>query len=212
MYTKAMATMDVLLFSGQGLEAHFSDVAAVNRIFEVIGNDKSRFDEFLSACLRAFKDLYESLSSEERSIFNENPISRLSVPTDLLFPHAALRAHPVFEATTLYIRQILDLMLYGKFCRPEVVSETSGVCTGIIPAIIAASCPSYLSEEFLEASVGGFQICFMIGVKASIWCRKALGEEWNQQPWARSIIGMSPKSIENQLETFRITESVSTLL
>ncbi|KAL2018289.1 hypothetical protein VTK56DRAFT_993 [Thermocarpiscus australiensis] len=58
-------------------------------------------------------------------------------------------------------------MLYQSQRKTHHVIETTGVCTGVLPAILAAAFSSYASDAFVSAAVEGARLAFWIGVRAA---------------------------------------------
>jgi len=205
---------DVLLFPGQGSNTHFSDQETLNRTREDLGDTfRPVFDDFLRECRNAFIVELESLSSEERSILEElgDLATTFEDPDFLLRPPVQCQTHPVIETLTLYLRQILELILYqARRETSQTPVETTGVCTGILPAILAASYSSFSSPRFLTAAVHGFRLAFWIGLRVSLFCRNTVGDKWRDHAWALSIFGSSVEEVKDILNNHS-TESVSTI-
>jgi hypothetical protein len=194
---------DVLLFAGQGSKSHFSDQTTADELREELGDAQEVFARFLQECRDAFTTEYALLPSEDQSILGENVSTTFGDPDSLLFPPPPYQDHPVWETTTLYIRQILELILYH--CRQSYfqdVIETAGVCTGVLPAILAASESSFASDQFLQSAVHGFRLAFYIGLRVSLFCRNAAGDQWKDLPWAVVVSGLSTDELEEKLRSY----------
>ncbi|KAK0615280.1 hypothetical protein B0T17DRAFT_647009 [Bombardia bombarda] len=91
-------------------------------------------------------------------------------------------------------------MLYqGQKDPSQAPIETAGICTGVLPAILAASFSSYHSAQFQKAAVNGFRLAFWIGFRVSLFCRSAAGEMWQDHAWALSVFGISAEELEAKL-------------
>ncbi|CAP61360.1 uncharacterized protein PODANS_4_40 [Podospora anserina S mat+] len=80
--------------------------------------------------------------------------------------------------------------------------ETAGVCTGVLPAALAASYPSYLSPQFVRAAAQSYRLAFWIGLRVSQFCSKAAADTWRDLPWALSIFGLPVDQVERTLTQY----------
>lgn len=200
----------VLVFAGQGSNGHFSDRERTSNWLGRLSGDAERlWTEFLARCQSSFDELYRSLPEHERSILPEDTPAFFSTPQAFLHPAAAFQSHPVFQTTTLCVRQVLELLVYQSYHgESSVVVETAGVCTGILPAILASAYTSYLSADFSAAAVGAFKISFWIGLRASLRCRSVLGPDWNSNPCLLSVFKLQPDVVEELLSAYNSTLAV----
>ncbi|POR35294.1 Polyketide synthase [Tolypocladium paradoxum] len=197
-----MASGDILVFAGQGSDSHFSDREKLAKLRHMLDGAQGHFGMFLQGCRDAFHEAYESLHAEQKAIFEQDTAAHFRDPENLLQPGPGFQSHPVFETTTLYVRQILELMLYlQKRDKTSELLEVTGVCIGILPAIIAAASPSHLSKAFIITAVDGFRVAFWIGLRVSIWCRRALADRWTGQPCLVTVFKLSPNVIAGHLES-----------
>lgn len=206
-----MACGDILVFAGQGSDSHFSDREKLVKLRYRLEGAQEHFDAFLRGCRDAFHEAYNSLHQEEKAIFEPDTAAHFQDPEDLLQPGPAFQSHPVFETTTLYVRQILELMLYlQRYDKTSEPLEVTGVCTGTLAAIIAAASPSHLSKPFITTAVDGFRLAFWVGLRVSIWCRRALAERCTGQPCLLTVFKLSPHVISGHLERHNEQFSVCT--
>ncbi|KAI1172122.1 hypothetical protein F4777DRAFT_593119 [Nemania sp. FL0916] len=200
---KAPVPGDILLFNGQGLKEHLSDRSQVVELERHLGDANSLFEKFLQQCLDAFHIEYSNLNEKDRTtlgcdshVFYEN--------TEALFiPPEATRSHPVAETISLYMRQILELVVYsaqGKV-QPRVI-EVTGICTGLIPAALAASFLSYDSSEFLDAALHGFRLSFLVGLRSASACFDFLGDLTPHSAWVLSTFGWPTEQLATALAEF----------
>jgi Starter unit:ACP transacylase in aflatoxin biosynthesis len=201
---------DVLVFAGQGSDGHFSDKHTTARLVERLGQTaEPLWTSFLSQCHYSFEKLYRSLPEEERSIFPDDILASLSTPSALLHPPAALHSHPVLQATTLFVRQVLEILVYESYCGGStVVAEVSGVCTGVLAAILAAAYTSYDSAAFITTAVHGFRISFWVGLRASLWCRAVVGPDWRADPCLLSVFKLPAQVVAEHLNEFNSSLAV----
>lgn len=202
---------DILLFPGQGSTVHFSDRDGLNRVLEELGEDRQAFDNFVQECRDAFREDYDSIPSNERETVGD-PDDLQQVFRDnasFLVPPPRLQSHPVFETLTLYFRQILELALYqARNDSPGQPIETAGVCTGVLPAILAATSSAYLSPQFFKTAIHGSRLAFWIGLRVSQFCQHAAGDQWKSRPWALSVFGLPVEALQERMNKY-LAELVS---
>ncbi|KAI0409182.1 hypothetical protein F4802DRAFT_239318 [Xylaria palmicola] len=203
---------DLLLFGGQGPKQHLSDRVAVIDLETHLGEAKPLFRRFLQQCLDAFHIECESLSEKERTVLGSDPSQYYETIESLLFPSEATQSHPITETISLYLRHILELVIYAaqSDAYPRVV-EVTGVCTGLIPAALAASTTSYESEEFLDSALHGFRLAFWIGLRSASTCYDMVGDQPHSAAWVLSTFGWSTNQLESALSEFRTTQQHSEL-
>jgi hypothetical protein len=162
---------DILVFAGQGSKQHLGNAGrAPDSLREQLGQDQELaaiFSSFLDRARDVVRDEYSSNKAdwslgpaeEEEAFFEQS--------NNLLVPPPSLQLHPVFQTISLYTRHILALILYQSQRKTHHVVETTGVCTGVLPAILAAAFSSYASDAFVSAAVQGARLAFWIGVRAA---------------------------------------------
>ncbi|CRK24047.1 hypothetical protein BN1708_003738 [Verticillium longisporum] len=206
-----VVSRDVLVFAGQGSDGHFSDKHTTASLLERLGDDSEQlWNRFLSQCHASFERLYRDLPENERSIFPDNTLASFPTSDDFLYPSPAFHSHPVFQARSLFMRQILELLIYqGYRGESAVVVEASGVCTGALAAILASAFTSYDSAEFVTAAVNGFIVSFWVGLRASLHCRAIMGPDWKANPCVLSIFKTRTPQVENCLSELNSTLDAS---
>ncbi|KAI0449721.1 hypothetical protein F5B21DRAFT_519804 [Xylaria acuta] len=174
---KTRSPSDILIFNGQGSKEHLSDRDTVVELEKHLGEANSLFQLFLQQCLNAFHFECSNLSKKERMVLGCDSSEFYENSEALLFPPEATRSHPVAETISLYTHQILELIVYAAHSKvyPRVI-EVTGVCTGLIPAVLAASTLSYESPEFLDSALHGFRLLFWIGLRSASACHDLLGD------------------------------------
>ncbi|KAK4174323.1 putative polyketide synthase [Triangularia setosa] len=193
---------DTLLFPGQGSTSHFSDQETIQQILDQLGDDQAVFQGFVQSCKDHFQEEYNTLTPEDQSLIGDTQdISNFLQDTEsFLTPPPALQSHPIFETTTLFIRQVLELILYqSRNDGSGQPVETAGVCTGVLPATLAASYPSYLSSQFIRTAAQSYRLAFWIGLRVSQFCRQAGADKWRDLPWALSVFGLPVDQVEQTL-------------
>ncbi|GAP82674.1 putative polyketide synthase [Rosellinia necatrix] len=195
---------DILLFGGQGSKQHLSDRGAVAELERNLGEAKPLFKLFLQQCLEAFYSECGNLTEKERTILGRDPSDFYENSEALLFPSEAIRSHPITETISLYIRQILELAVFAaqSDVYPRII-EVTGVCTGLIPAVLAASTLSYESEEFFGSALHGFRLAFYVGLRSVSVCYDLLDSQPQDSGWVLSTFGWPTGELEAALSEFR---------
>ncbi|KAK4244019.1 hypothetical protein C7999DRAFT_35640 [Corynascus novoguineensis] len=163
----ASQTRDFLVFAGQGSKQHFTEAGAPDSLRELLGLDQevaTTFSRFLDRARDALRDEYSSAQEGWGLGQVDDAFERSD---NLLSPPPRLQSHPVFETISLYTRQVFELMVYQSQRKTQHVAETTGVCTGLLAAILAASFSSYASDDFVSAAIDGARLAFWIGVRAA---------------------------------------------
>ncbi|KAH6635415.1 hypothetical protein B0J18DRAFT_46719 [Chaetomium sp. MPI-SDFR-AT-0129] len=212
-------TRDVLVFAGQGSKQHLVDGAASDDTpRELLDRDPELgpiFSSFLDRACNALRDEYASYKADgtagqqdddEEAAVKEAFEQRLG--DTILLPPPRLQSHPVFETIALYTRHILHLILYQSQNKAPAhehhVHETTGVCTGMLPAILAAAFSSYASEAFVAAAVEAARLVFWIGVRsAEMYTEKAKSsEEASDKTCVLCVFGVSEERMGELLTAY----------
>ncbi|KAI1111369.1 hypothetical protein F5Y14DRAFT_315219 [Nemania sp. NC0429] len=194
---------DILVFTGQGSKKHLSDRSTLVGLEKQLGDSKSVFQLFLKRCLKAYHAEYLSLNEQERLILGSDDSWLYEDADALLFPPEANRSHPVSETIALYLHQILELYAFAvqSDAYPRIV-EVTGVCTGLLSAVLAASTLSYESEEFFDAAVDGFRLAFWIGLRSKSASHDVLDDRPEHPAWVLSTFGWSTSQLQTALSQF----------
>ncbi|KAI0437520.1 hypothetical protein F4803DRAFT_570691 [Xylaria telfairii] len=194
---------DILLFNGQGSKEHLSDRDTVVDLEKHLGEANSLFQRFLQQCLDAFHIDCSNLTAKEQIVLGRDSSKFYENTEALLFPPEATRSHPIAETISLYIRQILELIVYSTQSKVHArVIEVTGICTGLIPAVLAASTLSYESPEFLDSAVHGFRLCFWVGLRSASACHNLLGDGASGPAWVLSTFGWPTNKVQMALTEF----------
>jgi len=163
----------VVLFGGQGSTSIFSATAAATA--EQDAQSMTRGSILLSRCHAAFLEEIASLEAESQRLLAIDP-ALFTSPHDLLKPTTRYHTHPVLQATTIYLYQLLRYLAESQrddeYRRFEYLfdrlQETSGFSSGLIPAAVVACSPNL--DEFVDSGIQGFRLAFWIA------CRTFLGD------------------------------------
>ncbi|KAI3327546.1 ketoacyl-synt-domain-containing protein [Xylariaceae sp. AK1471] len=191
---------DVLLFAGQGSNQYMSDMASVARLKSELGREAPTLDGILGRCFEALLAEYDSLTAEDRSGLGLNLNQGFETPQSLLLPPESYQSHPVIETTVLYLRQIMELLLYRKRENSgHAILTAAGVCTGVLPAVLSVSSSWHSSDGFADSIVEGFRLAFWIGVRSALFSRQISGESWRESSCVLSIFGVPIEEAQGYL-------------
>jgi hypothetical protein len=196
-------TRDVLVFAGQGSNQYLVSPATAQNLRELLGEEHdATFQLFLNQCRDALKEELASLTPEEQSFLGAEVVEAFSDSNSFLLPPSSFQSHALCETLNLYTYEILELLLVQCHQKNHHIVETSGICTGILPAILAASYTSYTSKDFLQAAVQGFRLAFWIGLRASLHCRRVSGEGWRETSSLLGVFGIKTEDVGEILQSY----------
>lgn len=159
---------DVLLFSGQGSNQHLANPQTVQGLLDLLNQENTQiFEGFLKSCRDAFHVEFAHAAPHEQRLLGHDLLQALDEPECLFIPPQQFQSHPIIETLSLYINQILELMLFQTHQNGHRVVEVAGVCTGTLPATLAGCFTSFVSDDFVAAAVQGFRLAFWIGLRAT---------------------------------------------
>lgn len=213
--TTARVKRDLLVFAPQGSSQHFTDESSFNILYDSLFEGRQQFDTILTRCKDAFQSELQSLDhpSKEACGFGDIDFTE-SFPDgqSLLFPPPSNRCHAVLETTSLYLRQVLELIAYQAHCGSHrTVSETSGVCTGLLCAVLASSFSSFQSPRFVDAAVETFRLSFWLGLRSmteGVRPDSTAGTETTRRPsGVITVFGLPMEGVESSVTSYN--ESVS---
>ncbi|RYP75913.1 hypothetical protein DL771_002177 [Monosporascus sp. 5C6A] len=167
----------LVLFGGQGSPSIFSPNAAT--IAEQDARSVNTGGILLSKCHAAFLEEIGSLDAESRHLLAINT-SLFSSPRDLLKPAVEYHKHPVIQATTIYLCQLLhyvaETLLQGGAYEHsfDTLQATAGFSSGILPAAVVARSRSL--DEFVASGIQGFRLAFWIACRSHFWTLKTTGD------------------------------------
>lgn len=217
---KTFLTSDILLFGAQGASPDVSGALLLDNIRDY-GDDETKqlVNDFLQGCFEAFHSELGKLGDHEARALEQSVWTKLDTPETLVTCPPECQSNAVVECVTFYVHQTLDLIAYmsqatchdGGDATP---SQAAGVCSGILPAVLAASTfPCGLSSHFVRQAVGVFRVAFWIGVRSSLACWTCVvpgGEDWegNNDAWALSVRGCVPSQLQGWVDDYNNGTSV----
>ncbi|KAF5549199.1 polyketide synthase [Fusarium mexicanum] len=160
----------LVLFGGQGPQSIFSQNTASTAEQDACSTIPCSI--LLSKGHAAFLEEIASLDAESRKLLAIDPKDFIS-PSNLLRPIEEYHIHPVLQATTIYLCQILRYLtsiLKGENCFEDsfnALKATAGFSSGMIPATVVASSPNI--DDFISSAVEGFRLAFWIACRSHFW-------------------------------------------
>jgi hypothetical protein len=158
-----------LIFGGQGSPSVFSSNTAATA--ENDARSASVGSILLSRCHAAFLQELVSLDDRTKRYLAIDP-TLFPEPHDLLSPATKFHSHPVLQATTIYICQLLhylaEIQDVGHLFEDsfDLLHETAGFSSGLLPATVVAR--SRTLDEFLAAGVEVFRLAFWIACRSTL--------------------------------------------
>ena len=193
----------VVLFGGQGSPTLFSPQAASTAIEDAQSSLTAVV--LLSKCHAAFLEEIHSLGSRRKQVF-PNQIETFQSVDKFLAPEFPFRDNAIIQGTTICLYQLLSYISSLERRQKSVSSafqetlETSGFCSGLLPAIVVASSPTV--EQFIELGVEAFRLAFWIGYRSTLYCQSILGHHDKELPWLLVVMGLNKDQIAEKLENF----------
>lgn len=203
------SSSDILLFASQGSNAHMAS-DSLKCLENIYPETRRTLEIFLQRCLQVFHEEVLSLSPNEEKAIGPwaTVLHDFDEPEKLLSPVAAYQSNPVLESSTIYMHQILDLFLYLSEPTHGILVEVGGVCSGMLPASLAASFPSVgISADFLDYAVDGFRLAFWIGIRTSLFCRNTASQV-SEGSWCLTIKGSSLKKLQEIVVKFNSSQVI----
>lgn len=189
---------DFLFFGSQGSNAHFtSDV--VGELKTAPTQVKQVTQDYLSACFKAFQTELSHVNAEDQKTLGLWNFEQLDRPEALVNPPALSQRDPMVESVSLYIHQVLDLLRHYASGQCKPTAETMGVCSGMIPAVIAAAFSPTQYADFLDYAVDGLRLAFWVGVRTSLFCHHQRSTT-AQGPMALTILGLSAAQVAEKVD------------
>lgn len=202
----------VVLFGGQGSPSIF--LPCVAETAEDDSRSSSIGGILLSRCHAAFLEEVASLDPQSQRLLAID-VSSFSSPNQLLRPAEQYHTHPVLQATTIYLCQLLhylaethhDNQLQAYEHSFDTLGETAGFSSGILPAAVVARSRSL--ADIVTSGVEGFRLAFWIACRSLFWTlntdvcdHPGEGIDEGADPEATLslvIRGLSPAQVEERL-------------
>lgn len=202
----------IILFGGQGSPNLFSFAASSTARCDAGSSSAAAI--LLSRCHAAFLEDYDSLDQNEKDRLNID-ISKFHRAEDFLVYPNLYRLHGLIEAATMCLYQLLHYLaelersLEDFNFWSESIQETTGFCSGLIPATVVAS--SRTLPEFIDHGVEAFRLAFWIGCRTVLESVKLYGACEDETSWSLVILGLELPQVEELLRTFQAQTEVCTL-
>lgn len=197
----------LILFGGQGSPTIFSPNAVATAEQDVRSINAGSI--LLSRCHAFFLEEIASLDTKSRHTL-AIATSGFTSPFDLLKPPVQYHTHPVLQATTIYLCQLLRYLAEilhqdeSYECSFDKLQATAGFSFGILPAAVVAG--SRTVDEFVASGVQGFRLAFWIACRTLFWAVKTAydgddSSEYVNPEATLSLVtrGLSQAQIEHML-------------
>ena len=199
----------LIIFGGQGSPSIFSPdtVSAVQDDVRSV----AACSIFLSKCHAAFLEEIASLKTQTQHLLTID-VALFGSPSDLLQPKAQYHTHPVLQATTIYLCQLLHYMAHiHRENRTyeqafDILKETNGFSSGLIPAAVVARSRS--SDDFMKNGVEGFRLAFLVAYHSFLWTLETDSamplqeEEGSEATMSLVTRGLSQDQVEEKLSKY----------
>jgi Starter unit:ACP transacylase in aflatoxin biosynthesis len=193
----------IVLFGGQGSRGLSSTHLA--KITEEVIKCSATAAILLSRCHAAFLEELLELSSEVGQSLGIDP-THFHSPGDLLSPRPQYHTHGIIQSSTICLYQLLHYLAEIEREKLSIettlkyLSEATGLCSGMIPAIVIAS--SQTEEQFLNFGVGALRLSFWVGWRAIVKSRQVDNSEAEDGTWSLVISGLSRSQVERHIDDF----------
>lgn len=196
-----MVYRDILLFAGQGSSTFGSDHVNA-RTADILASSHTA-NSLLKACHEALLTELDTLDDNDKRILPDGMRSSFNTPESLVDPPSRLCSNPVVQGTTLFIHQMLEFIAYESALNsPRELAETSGFCSGVLAAIVTASCPSPSSSNFVDTAVHVYRLSFWIGLRNGLFCRRVIGGSRDGSSWSLTVLGMLAHELEGLVDEY----------
>ncbi|RBR23820.1 uncharacterized protein FIESC28_03436 [Fusarium coffeatum] len=192
-----------VLFGGQGSHSIFSPSAG-NKA-EQDAQSVGVGSILLSKCHAVFLEEISSLDVQSQRILAIET-KAFATPGQLLRPVATYHQHPVLQATTIYLCQILrylaetvqDNDVFGNSF--DALQATAGFSSGMIAAAVVALASDL--DEFVAAGVQGFRLAFWIAYHSYMWSHSnGIGEHANLEATMSLVTrGLTREQVNNKIQ------------
>ncbi|KAL8719406.1 MAG: hypothetical protein Q9225_003591 [Loekoesia sp. 1 TL-2023] len=193
----------IILFGGQGSPSLFSD-AAVAAAEEGCRNSVAAAI-LASKCHVAFLEELRSLNPREQQIIGIEP-SQFRNQRDFLSPPREYHRNGLIQSTTICLYQLLRYAveleqptLDDEFSAEQIL-ETTGFCSGLLPAAVAAS--STTSSDVVQFGTEAFRLAFWTACRTILEGQKQTKAEEEDESWSLVVLGLSRAQVEERVEQF----------
>ena len=194
----------IVLFGGQGSPNIYS--AASTRSAQQDAEKSFYGALLLSKWHAAFLEALKSLDPASLQLLEVHP-PVFTRQSDLFQPPERLHKNPLIESITICLFQLLHYLtelehgcLSKHDDREPPLLEATGICSGLIPAAVAAT-----SKELSDVVSHGLQalrLAFWIGVRIGLRSREHDSDSCKQSSWCLVITGVNKSVVENALAAF----------
>lgn len=198
----------VILFGGQGSSSLFSHAA----LAAAEDNCKRSLAASIlaSRCHAAFLEEYGSLHNQERHVLGID-IHNLHSLKDFLNPCQAYHRNGLIQFTTICMYQLIqytadiDLSTPNDGHLAESILETTGFCSGLLPAAVVVSSQS--SSDIIKFGTEALRVAFWIACRTILEGHKQVQGLNDHDAWSIVVKGFTRSQVQEQLDRF--TQQVS---
>ncbi|KAF2836624.1 conidial yellow pigment biosynthesis polyketide synthase [Patellaria atrata CBS 101060] len=201
-----MLVRDAILFAGQGSPSLFTQ--GLSEDLHQFISSSVQAKTILSACFDAFVLEIQSLQDDEKLLLGEDIFSAFTTPLSLAIPSKSFSSNPIIQNTALYIQQMLEYLRYNSTQHEQnrTIDEVSGLCSGLIPAVMVAASPALLDGKLHGWAVEGFRLVFWIGIRVAQNSRTQGHNNPNDLPWSLVVSGLGLEEMNEVLKRYNQTE------
>lgn len=202
----------IILFGGQGSPSLFSHAA----VAAAEHNSKSSLSAaaLASRCHAAFLEEYGSLCAQERQILGID-IKRFQHLNSFLDPCVEYRRNGLIQSTMICLYQLIQYVAEverstlenGRLA--EQILETTGFCSGLIPAAVVAS--SQTSSDIIKFGTEAFRVAFWTACRTVFEGQKQIKALTDHDTWSIVVRGFTRSQVEEHLNLFSQQVSVGLL-
>lgn len=193
----------IVLFGGQGSPSLFSRsaVAAAEH------NSKTSLSAAILAlrCHTAFLEEYGSLRDQERQVLGID-IQKFQHLSSLLDPCQEYHRNGLLQSTTICLYQLIQYVAEWERSSQDnghladQILETTGFCSGLIPAAVVAS--SQTSADIIRLGTEAFRVAFWVACRTIIEGQKQIESLNNPDIWSIVVTGFNRSQIDEYLDQF----------
>ncbi|KAK4215595.1 hypothetical protein QBC37DRAFT_281428 [Rhypophila decipiens] len=164
-------TRYIMLFGGQGSTSIFSPTTAATAERDALST--SAGNALLSRCHAAFLEDMTSLDNDSKRKLDID-LSSFPSPSSLVRPPTRYHTHPVLQATTIFLCQLLHYLaetnrLDTKYSESvfENIQETAGFSSGILPAAVVSL--SQTVDQLVACGVQAFRLALWTAARTHLY-------------------------------------------
>ena len=204
----------IILFGGQGSPSLFSHAAVA--VAEHNCKASVSAATLASKCHAAFLEEYASLSTQEHQVLGID-IHKFHHLDNFLHPRQEYHRNGLVQSMTICLYQLIqyvavveaEVSIVGNGCFTEQIMETTGLCSGLIPAAVVASSQSL--SDVVRFGTEALRLSFWTACRSILEGRKQNQTLTDDDAWSIVVKGLSRSQVEQRLDQFSQQVSVAAL-